>query len=63
MPFGVKKWATNFLENSYRAFGKYYDQFMKIFLDNFAIYSDMESYLMKFKLCFKNAKNIELVSI
>jgi len=33
---------------------------MKIFLDNFTIYNDMESHLMKFKLCFQKCKEYEI---
>jgi hypothetical protein len=29
---------------------------MKIFLDDFTMYSDMESHLQKFKLCFKKCR-------
>jgi hypothetical protein len=29
---------------------------MKIFLDDFIMYSDMESHLQKFKLCFQKCK-------
>jgi len=32
---------------------------MNIFLNDFTIYSDLESYLMKLKLCFRNVENIE----
>jgi len=33
---------------------------MKIFLDNFMVYNDMESQLMKFKLCFKKCREYEI---
>ncbi len=52
MPFGVKNGPPTFQGIVNRAFGEYLDQFMKIFLDDFTIYSDMESHLMKLKLCF-----------
>jgi hypothetical protein len=29
---------------------------MKIFLDDFIVYSDMESHLMKLRLCFQKCK-------
>ncbi len=29
---------------------------MKIFLDDFIVYNDMESHLMKFRLCFHKCK-------
>jgi hypothetical protein len=33
---------------------------MKILLDDFIVYSDMESHLMKFKLCFQNYKEYRI---
>jgi hypothetical protein len=36
---------------------------MKIFKNDFTVYSDMESDLMKLKCCFQNLKNIESVLI
>jgi hypothetical protein len=35
---------------------EYLDNFMKIFLDDFTMYSDMESHLQKLKLCFQMCK-------
>jgi hypothetical protein len=33
---------------------------MKIFLDDFTIYSDMESHLMKLRLCFQKCKEYKI---
>ncbi len=33
---------------------------MKIFLNDFTIYSDMESHLMKLKLCFKKCREYRI---
>jgi len=33
---------------------------MKIFLDKFMVYSDMESHLMKLKRCFKKCKKYRI---
>jgi hypothetical protein len=33
---------------------------MKIFLDDFIIYSDMENHLMKLKLCFQKCKEYRI---
>ncbi len=33
---------------------------MKIFLDDFTFYSDMESHLMKFRLCFQNCREYKI---
>jgi hypothetical protein len=52
MPFGVKNGPPTFQRVVSKAFKKYLDQFMKIYLDDFIVYSDLESHLMKLKLCF-----------
>jgi hypothetical protein len=39
-----------------KTFREYLDNFMKIFLDDFTMYSDMESHLQKFKLCFQKCR-------
>jgi hypothetical protein len=56
MPFGVKNGPPTFKEVVNIAFKKYLDQFMKIFLDDFLTYNDMDNHLMKFSLCFKKCK-------
>ncbi len=33
---------------------------MKIFLDDFMVYSDMESHLQKLKLCFQKCKEYDI---
>jgi hypothetical protein len=33
---------------------------MKIFLDDFTVYNDMESHLMKLRLCFQKCKKKEI---
>jgi hypothetical protein len=33
---------------------------MKIFLDHFTVYSDMESHLMKLRLCFQKCKEYKI---
>jgi hypothetical protein len=50
MPFGVKNGPPTFQIVVSKTFRKYLHQFMKIFLDDFIVYSDMENRLMKFKL-------------
>jgi hypothetical protein len=39
-----------------KAFKKYLDSFMKIFMDDFIVYSDIESHLQKLRLCFQKCK-------
>jgi hypothetical protein len=41
MPFGVKNGPLTFHRIVSRAFKEYLDQFMKIFLDDFMVYSDI----------------------
>jgi hypothetical protein len=60
MPFGVKNGPPTFQKVVSRAFKAYLDYFMKIFLDNFIIYSDMESHLMKLKLCFQKCNEYRI---
>jgi hypothetical protein len=55
MPFGVKNGQPNFQSVVNRAFRKYLE-FTKIFLNDFTIYSDMESHLMKLRLCFQKCR-------
>jgi hypothetical protein len=52
MPFGVKNGPPNFQSVVNRSFRKYLDKFMKIFLDDFMVYNDMENHFMKLILCF-----------
>ncbi len=56
MPFGVKNGPPTFQRLVDRTFKEYLDQFVKIFLDDFMVYSDMESHLMKFILCFQKCR-------
>jgi hypothetical protein len=39
-----------------KTFKEYLDNFMKIFLDDFIMYSGMESHLQKLILCFQKCK-------
>jgi hypothetical protein len=40
----------------FKAFKKKLDNFMKIFLDDFIVYNDMDSHLQKLILCFQKCK-------
>jgi hypothetical protein len=59
MPFGVKNGPPTFQIIVSKAFREYLDQFMKIFLDDFKVYNDMESHLMKLRFAFRSLKNIK----
>jgi hypothetical protein len=56
MPFGVKNGSQTFQKIINRTFRKNLDQFMKIFLEDFMVYLDMESHLMKLRLCFQKCR-------
>ncbi len=60
MPFGVKNGPPTFQRLINRTFKEYLDQFMKIFLEDFTVYSDMESHLMKLKFCFQKCKKYKI---
>jgi hypothetical protein len=49
MPFGVKNGSPTFQRAISRTFRKILEKFMKIFLDDFMVYSDMKSHLMKLR--------------
>jgi hypothetical protein len=61
MSFGVKNGPPTYQKVVTKAFREYLDIFMKIFLDDFIVYSDMESHLHNLDYVFKNAKNMTLV--
>jgi hypothetical protein len=56
MPFGVKNGPPTFQISISRAFKEYLDQFKKIFLDDFIVYSDIKNHLIKFRLRFQKCK-------
>jgi hypothetical protein len=56
MLFGMKNEPPIYQRVVSRAFKNYFDKFMKIFLDDFIVYSDMVTHLNKLKLCFQKCK-------
>jgi len=56
MPFGVKNGPPTYHKVVAKAFKKYLDNFMKIFLDDFIVNNDIESHMQKLKLCFQKCK-------
>ncbi len=56
MSFGVRNESPTYHKVVTKAFKKYLDIFMKIFLDDFIMYNDTESHLYKFKLCFQKCR-------
>jgi len=56
MPFGVKNGPATYQKVITKAFREYIDVFMKIFLDDFTVFSDLSTHLEKFKKCFLKCK-------
>jgi hypothetical protein len=56
MPFGVQNGPLTYYKAVTKTFKEYLDNFMKIFLNDFITYSDMESHLQKLKLCFQKCR-------
>jgi len=52
MHFSVKNGTPTFHKAMTKTFREYMDTFMKIFLDDFIVYNDMETHLQKLRLCF-----------
>jgi hypothetical protein len=52
MPFGVKNGPPTYQRVVTKAFREYIDVFMKIFLDDFIVLSDLSTHLKKLKKCF-----------
>jgi hypothetical protein len=52
MPFGINNGPPTYQKVVTKTFIKYLDNFMKIFLDDSTLYSDMESHMQKLRLCF-----------
>jgi hypothetical protein len=62
MSFGIKNEPPTYQKTVTKTFKDYLDSFMKIFPNDFIMYSDMESHLQKLKLCFQKCRvyNINL---
>jgi hypothetical protein len=63
MLFGIKNGPPTYQRAMTKTFIEYLDNFMKIFLDDFMVYSDMESHLGSSNYVFKSAENMALVLI
>jgi len=47
-----EEWTFDILESNHESIQEYLDIFMKFFLDDFIVYSDMQTHLQKLKFCF-----------
>jgi hypothetical protein len=52
MLFAIKNGPPTYQRSVNKTFRKHLDNFTKIFVDDFTMYSDMESHLHKLILCF-----------
>ncbi len=52
MPFGVKNGLPTYQKAITKAFREQIDVFMKVFLDDFIVFSDLSTHLEKLKKCF-----------
>jgi hypothetical protein len=60
MSFRIKNEPPTYQRAMIKAFIEYLDNFMKLFLDDFIMYSDMESRLQKLKLCFQECREYSI---
>jgi len=56
MLFGIKNEPPTYHKVVTKTLREYLDNVMKIFLDDFTMYNDMDSHLQKLKLCFQKCK-------
>jgi hypothetical protein len=56
MSFQVKNGPLTCERVVTKTFREYLDNFMKIFLDDFTMYSGMENHLQKFRFCFQKCR-------
>jgi len=60
MSFGVKNGPPTYQRVVTKTLRKYLDNFMKIFLGDFTMYSDMENHFQKFRLCFQKCRKHDI---
>ena len=56
MPFGLKNAPATYQKAVNLAFREYIDVFMKLFLDDFSVYSDTVTHLEKLQKCFQKCR-------
>ncbi len=52
MAFNMKNVPQTYQKNVSIAFKEYFDNFIKLFMDDFNSYNDIETHLLKLQLCF-----------
>jgi hypothetical protein len=53
MPFGFKNAPPTYQRMVSKAFKDYLDEFMKLFLDDFMVFCDLDTQLSKLRKCFE----------
>jgi hypothetical protein len=61
MLFGVKNEPLTYQKAVTKTFKKYLDNFIKIFLNDFIVYIDMENHLQNSYYVFKSVNNMAIV--
>jgi hypothetical protein len=56
MLFGIKNGPPIYYRDVTKIIIEYLDNFMRIFLDEFIVYNDMDNHLQKFRLCFQKCR-------
>ena len=56
MPFGLKNAPLTYQRIVNQIFKEYLDDFMKLFLDDFSVYSDIDSHVPKLRLVFSRCR-------
>jgi hypothetical protein len=56
MPFGIKNSPPTYQQIVSATFKDYLGVFMKLFLDDFNVFNDLDTHLPKLRLCFDKCK-------
>jgi hypothetical protein len=60
MPFGLKNVPTTYQRVVNSTFKDYFGMFMKLFLDDFNVFSDLDTHLTKLQLCFDKCREFNI---
>ncbi len=60
MPFGLKNSPTTYQRVVNTIFEDYFGVFMKLLLDDFNVFSDLDTHLTKLQLCFDKCKEFDI---
>jgi hypothetical protein len=60
MSFEVKNGPSTYHTVVTKTFREYLEIFIKIFLDDFTMYNDMDNHLQKLRLCFRKCRKYDI---